>query len=528
MGTAFAAGRLQPVLTNDSPSHHESTDKYVTESRQKWPPHLLFGYVFPGEEQVGASHISIAMQRRNSAPSFTAESTSNVTMERRQSLVMESSRLERESVVDPTHSDELAAETSPPTLHLSIPAPVEDSSIAQDPSPVQCSICLEEIPGTESSTQISGAIQPCMGCSGSFCRACIKAMFIGATKDISRMPPRCCQQIHLHHARADMTDAEVAEYKSKYDEWSTPRPFYCPVPTCSVFIPNRLLPHHPARGDAAEKRADSGTGTPSLPNFPCPACAGQICLECRQVAHPDTTCAALDAGIDPQLVAALKKWGFGRCPKCGHGVKRMYGCSRMECRCGAQFCWNCKQSWYDCGNACEDTYSDSDDDAYVSDEEDNDDNDDNDEADNERADERAADSHADATEPNLDSRAALAWRDLELGREPTSDVMDQAWACEHSFRPLSLPLDEAAARRLALDMECVACWRDIHPAPAKAGDDDDDDDDGSAGHAFECGDCALLVCTGCKDGMGARQWEKEKEKGEAEGGQDAGEGGGDE
>jgi hypothetical protein len=429
-------------------------------------------------------------------------------MEQRQSLDMESPRPEAEPVLDASRPQDPSAETSPPTLHM------------ETSSPARCIICCEDIPSGSPSTQTSSAIRPCIDCHRPFCTLCIKEMFIGATKDISRMPPRCCRQIHLHHARAYMTDAEVAAFKNKYSEWRTPSPFYCPVPTCSVFIPNTLLPDHPTRADAGETRADSGTVTPSAPIFPCPTCAARICLSCRQPAHPGAACTALDAGIEPQLVAALKKWGYGRCPRCGHGVKRMYGCNRMECRCGAQFCWGCRRGWRECGNDyCNSRDSDSDDDAYVSggDEEEEDEKEDEKEGDMEGEKQETTEPTAPpvAAEPadrNLDSRAALPWHHYDLGHEP-DDINDQPWECEHAFQPLSLPLNDSQTRRFALEMECVECWRSIRPAPAKpdepaepaaeAGED-------SADYAFECDDCTSLVCTACKDSMMARQLEAQK------------------
>ncbi len=85
----------------------------------------------------------------------------------------------------------------------------------------------------------------CPGCSSPYCIPCLKSMFLGACRDQSRMPPRCCRVIQLSAILPHLSNQEAALYRNKYEEWSTPSPLYCPVPSCSAFIPNRLLPVPP-------------------------------------------------------------------------------------------------------------------------------------------------------------------------------------------------------------------------------------------------------------------------------------------
>jgi hypothetical protein len=130
-------------------------------------------------------------------------------------------------------------------------------------------------------------------------------------------------QIQPHHARPHLTREEFLEFKSKYEEWLTPNPFYCPVPTCSAFIPERLLPEKAIKKKG--KRVDSGFGTPTSKTIACPTCEVDICPDCRQVAHPNGLCNISEFGIDAETTELLKSWGYKKCPKCGHGLKRMYG-----------------------------------------------------------------------------------------------------------------------------------------------------------------------------------------------------------
>jgi hypothetical protein len=262
------------------------------------------------------------------------------------------------------------------------------------------------------------------------------------------MPPGCCLgQIHLHHVRRYLTVAEEVEYKTKYEERTTLRPFYCPVPTCSVFISNRLVPQQ--EGDSSAK------------TFSCSACEGQICVDCRQIAHPDNSCATLDRGLDLKTAETLKRLGFKRCPKCSHGLKKIDGCQTMHCRCGASFCWICMKSLNDCSSKCRD-------------EEDK-----------------------EGTEETLDSDLEAVLEDVDLNHEAANDSLDQTWECRHSFYTVTWAYAETAPRFNG-DMECVKCWRAIYPEPEKPGSTPID-------IAQECRKCVIIVCQGCGDEIQTRQ-----------------------
>jgi hypothetical protein len=352
--------------------------------------------------------------------------------------------------------DYLASMDELPFQPLPAPAPIE-------PVP-QCMICCLDLPkdGEKKS------IKPCRSCYSIWCTSCVRKAFIDASKDVSRMPPRCCAPINLHHAKPYLDAEEVALFRSKYEEWCTTNPTYCPIPVCSAFIPDRLVPQH-AR-TKSKQRIDSGIGTPKSTSFPCPTCEADICCDCRQQAHPGIMCNIHEFGLDAETAELLKAWGYKKCPKCGHGVKRMYGCHHMECRCGANFCWLCLAPVHECDGQCGDNDS-----AH---ENHSDDESDEEFPDGERSDEETEattqeDSTADrditAPRPtlhprNLDGGGHRHWEDagLDFGDEPQGGGEEAMWDCDHTFVKYTIPLATALTSH-STEMECTKCWNAIHP-----------------------------------------------------------------
>lgn len=361
-------------------------------------------------------------------------------------------------------------------------APVQEEKEDPEGSEVQCIACCSHLPKEKDLRFAREVIKPCRSCNSAYCISCVKDMFLKACKDSARMPPRCCVQIHLHYVKPHLTTEEIVAYKLKYEEWSTPKPFYCPTPTCSSFIPERLLPQQ-----SNKDRMDSGIGLLTPSQIQCPKCEGEICFDCRQAAHPGSLCANLDLGVDADTAALLRAWGYKRCPKCSQGLKRMYGCNHMECRCGAHFCWGCMKSRDECDGGCDEQ----DDDEGESDFEPDgpeplageDSNPEGVRPENtgesdaavtgttSLAIEQVANNAFTTPLPtprprNLDGGSARYWEieDLDFGAEPTDDVQDTAWNCEHDFEPYAITLTEAiSTSSLAHEMECVRCWSAIKP-----------------------------------------------------------------
>lgn len=155
---------------------------------------------------------------------------------------------------------------------------------------------------------------------------------------------------------ADKMQAEV--YKMKFIERDTQDRLYCPVPSCSTFIPPRLIRNSRKASKVSDLPVDIGDPMEIDSHPPedlkvkvtCPKCFVLICTHCRSLNH-DGACATED--IDPELAAQLEKWKIKRCPKCRAGVRKMYGCNHVECRCGAHFCWECLMPASDCDGRCE-------------------------------------------------------------------------------------------------------------------------------------------------------------------------------
>src|SRR6266542_6521693 len=122
-------------------------------------------------------------------------------------------------------------------------------------------------------------------------------------------------------------------YKAKYEEWSTPERLYCPVPSCSAFIPPRLY-IEPSRTSQTPSPERHGAPTQSLgasvqralgmkplptkPSVSCPTCSTSVCTQCRSPTHAGE-CPKSD--LDPLLEEQLKKWKVKRCPKCRGGIR---------------------------------------------------------------------------------------------------------------------------------------------------------------------------------------------------------------
>lgn len=441
-----------------SSTYHKAEHTDTSQKCKESVPQPLRPFSHDDITITSSATLPIVCQRRNSAPTTTMETTQEPTAAF--SLFLAEHCLMSIQLPD--------AEIDGPTVATapSTPAPPQPTDVLEESSPepsnalegstVRCITCCTTMPNEKDKF-----FQPCKNCDSVYCGSCIRYLFIEACNDMTRMPPRCCGPIQLHHARPHLNGEEIAVFKAKYEEWLTPNPFYCPVPTCSAFIPERLLPE---QIKSNRKRTDSGTGIPTSKTFACPACESSICADCRLTAHPSSACNVSEFGIDEETTRLLKSWGYKQCPKCRHGIKRMFGCRHMECRCGAHFCFNCMGNPDFCGDDC------------VEDEDDEVESDDGSTLEPSESPETSSTqgNHQD-TEPhvappaeavNLDRGSASYWaaQALDFGEEPTQDFADRAWNCFHFFKPCKIDLAKAlTADSSDTPLECVKCWSTIYP-----------------------------------------------------------------
>lgn len=61
-------------------------------------------------------------------------------------------------------------------------------------------------------------------------------------------------------------------------------------------------------------------------SFQCPKCKTGICFDCKKIEHSGQAC---DNAAREEELAMLAKFGYKQCPRCGHGVRKMFGCSHV-------------------------------------------------------------------------------------------------------------------------------------------------------------------------------------------------------
>lgn len=344
---------------------------------------------------------------------------------------------------------------------------------------------------------------------------CIKSLFLAACKDESLMPPSCCGPIKLSIGLSVLSTLEQELFMAKYEEWSATDRVYCPVLSCSAFIPKRLIPdlkfqttahersdqwqlhvsapgfrsnsdskdaHHPSELLRAESSfAELNIGTvlgaqPTLKDsaipidrssfdtaalqFSCPKCKVLLCTLCKQLYHSNEQCGADNTGIDPTL---LRRLGIKRCPKCAQGIRIMFGCSHIRCRCGANFCSRCLQSMDKCkSDGCRPILDDA----------------------GTKSDEEAV---ADAVERDLDEaddRTVWANSDMDFGEEPPSVYFDP-WGCYHVWADM-----QESTFDHEIDTTCHFCWKTIEIQNAESGSS-----------MLTCQLCRAAACKNCTENM---------------------------
>lgn len=255
----------------------------------------------------------------------------------------------------------------------------------------------------------------------------------------------------------------------------------------------------------------------------CPTCFVSICMECKQIAHPGKDC---DNTAHDYETALMTNYGYKRCPECGNGVRRMYGCPHMACLCGAHWCWYCTST--DCHGDCD--ADPGDDDSVMEDDGSN-------FSSSQVSDINCSDTNThtgEQTAPaanrpntnnsafrqslmqeNLDAGGARRWADqaIDFGSEPEEEA-PLVRLCKHSnLKRLSF-FDVARTDKAAVE-ECNRCFARVGgwnqhigkiEAATMSGEGNTRRTVWAGGvkgaqQAWECERCFLIVCDGCKQRM---------------------------
>lgn len=162
----------------------------------------------------------------------------------------------------------------------------------------QCIACTSKFQSTE---------VVCAPCGSTYCKSCLKKVFLNAMKDEELFPPRSLgKAIPLGLAAPFMSSDELVLFKDKEIEYATTNRIYCSNRKCGKFIrPDRIV-----KGDRAN----------------CVHCGSSTCVHCKQEFH--TGECPQDEALQATLALAQEtKWR--RCPNCRSMVELRTGCYHM-------------------------------------------------------------------------------------------------------------------------------------------------------------------------------------------------------
>ncbi|KAI5202720.1 hypothetical protein E4T38_05491 [Aureobasidium subglaciale] len=299
----------------------------------------------------------------------------------------------------------------------------------------------------------------------------------------------------------------------------------------------RSMPaHFPLALSAEEMRKRLWQEISSIRSRP-NSCHIGICPSCKQVAHFGEPC---DTTAQDHELAMLKTYGYKKCPRCGHGVKKMYGCRHMQCRCGAHWCWGCLSPIDQCDGGCTPPDPDSEDGEDYNDDEVEtppagpllQEAQSTDEAvpaavltspaitapaDNTSNVRMEAVAPAAFTERpvNLDAGGRRVWENngAFFGEEPDDERHAPIWSCLHEFRPAKLP-DHAYSRGVPLGTECFRCFSrtyatiqktNVNSSSRSPSPPDRYKHTATGDVAWECDKCDMSLCGICKNDVMAER-----------------------
>ena len=188
-------------------------------------------------------------------------------------------------------------------------------------------------------------------CGHSFCKVCIRGLFVAALNDQSFLPVKCCgKRVDQRLRRVVLTLDECDQFESTLEEFEAPNQlfWYAALLTTLIFLyqqaflTNSFLSNSPRKECSTfhnlDKVASSSTG-----RFLCSGCATPLCAKCR-ASHPKVSCAEYNSLPQNQrsvedllFFNKAKRARYARCAACSRFIERSEGCRHMICRCGHQF-----------------------------------------------------------------------------------------------------------------------------------------------------------------------------------------------
>lgn len=190
--------------------------------------------------------------------------------------------------------------------------------IGSGPAAPECVICLTE------------AEDPYLTpCGHRYCRACFVSQCSSVTKQ--QIPIRClgnsgeCSRIFLLPEIKLLLEPDIFEqllarsFAIYFKTIDTIR--QCPTSHC----------------DKTYRASTDGTVVTCL------KCSTPICTTCHAPSHSGMTCAMYQS----VGMKEYQSWGFTKdvkkCPRCRNLIEKVGGCEKVDCRCGANFCWKCME-----------------------------------------------------------------------------------------------------------------------------------------------------------------------------------------
>ncbi|PNS18692.1 E3 ubiquitin-protein ligase dbl4 [Sphaceloma murrayae] len=581
-GSGDSRGTREPYQRTAQSQHPQSGPTSMVEAR---PVHALESATIvgrlPDRQYPHSTQNSFSSYTTTSGPQQAASAAGSVRDFRSATQTTRSNRLAETSATSPSTPSDLPGHSA---------AAVVDTNCLGHSGDVtanihECVICCK----TEPADQL---MQPCRRCTSWYCNACVADMFERAIDNPGDMAPRCHGIFQLHIGMPLLSPERAQAYRLKFEQWLATEKLFCPVKTCSTFIPERLyftdrqfvmrlkdlirtshtdlilaiyddpkvaifrhstsrlvcdkpqnlkamsdrsyrsvehmrqdllwiansavLPteddrsmhrerlmtaFHLAMDQMRIKMGKTSMVSSKLPTLlACPTCAIGICGQCRQIAHAGKPCDTTDKDYE---LALMVQYGYKQCPICKTAVKRMFGCSHMQCFCGAHWCWTCQRQIDICGGTCgddDDEGSDDDEQEYPEDVETvppepagagaatatattyvaaptatiGDRNDLGGHRDTTQASEvRAATSRRNGPFPDLDAGGSARWAEhVEFGEEPVEPSGIDVWSCSHSWKKMVCNGVDRTVKE-GVHVECNRCWKKMVPprAPKPASSD---------------------------------------------------------